>query len=168
LETPLDSALYLANEEKLTLRELLDGAFEVSAVRLVVLSACQTGIIDFRNVPDEAIGFPAGFIQGGVSGVVSSLWPVDDLSTAVLVKKFYHCNLEEHLEPAVALHRAQLWLHSATAKEMTLAEMYERIYRETSCRNAEALRWMRYYQTNVEARPFAHPYYWAGFVFTGA
>ena len=44
---PLDSALSLAGAETLTLRDLLDGGLDLSAARLAVLSACQTGIVDF-------------------------------------------------------------------------------------------------------------------------
>ena len=86
---PLDSALSLSGDDTLTLRDLLDGGLDLSAARLAVLSACQTGIVDFDKVPDEAIGFPAGFIQAGVPGVVSTLWPVDAISTAILMSRFY-------------------------------------------------------------------------------
>ena len=104
---PLDSALFLAGEDRLTLRDFLDGGLGLSAVRLAVLSACQTGIVDFHKVPDEAIGFPAGLIQAGVPGVVSTLWPVNDISTAILMSRFYVEHLGNGLDPASALHRGR-------------------------------------------------------------
>ena len=136
-------------------------------VAVKVLSACQTGITDFQNVPDEAVGFPAGFIHAGVPGVVSTLWPVNDLSTALLMSEFYHQHLEERQGPTEALRRAQLWLRDSTAGEMKLADRYERLYRTSGRRDAAALRWLRYYRVNPDVKPFEHPYYWAGFVFSG-
>ena len=161
---PLDSALSLSGADTLTLRELLDGGFDLSAARLAVLSACQTGIVDFNKVPDEAIGFPAGFLQAGVPGVVSTLWPVNDISTAILMSRFYVEHLGNGLDPASALHRAQDWLRTATARDMSLADRYERRYQEG---DPNAFQPMLYYRDNPEARPFAHPYYWAAFTFTG-
>ena len=61
---PFYSALYLSGNDKLTLRDLLDGRLDLTAARLAVLSACQTGIVDFNKVPDEAIGFPRRFPAG--------------------------------------------------------------------------------------------------------
>jgi CHAT domain-containing protein len=161
---PLDSALSLAGAETLTLRELLDGGLDLSAARLAVLSACQTGLVDFNKVPDEAIGFPAGFIQAGVPGVVSTLWPVSVISTAILMSRFYVEHLGNGLDPASALHRAQDWLRTATARDMSLADRFERRYQEG---DGDALQPMKYYQANPEVRPFTHPYYWAAFTFTG-
>ena len=100
---PLDSALYLAGGDRLTLRDLLDGNLDLSSQRLAVLSACQTGITEFERVPDEVIGLPAGFLQAGVPGVVATLWPVNDQSTAVLVAEFYRLLLAERQDPATAL-----------------------------------------------------------------
>jgi CHAT domain-containing protein len=162
---PLDSALALAGAETLTLRDLLDGGLDLSAARLAVLSACQTGIVDFNKVPDEAIGFPAGLLQAGVPGVVSTLWPVNDISTAILMGRFYVEHLGNGLDPASALHRAQDWLRTVTARGMSLADRYERRYQES---DPDAFWAMRHYRANPEARPFAHPYYWAAFTFTGA
>jgi CHAT domain-containing protein/tetratricopeptide (TPR) repeat protein len=167
MDNPLDSALYLAGDQALTLQGLLGGTLDVSAARLAVLSACQTGIIDFQNVPDEAVGFQAGFLQAGVPGVVSTLWPVNDLSTALLTAEFYRRHLAEGQEPAEALRGAQLWLREATAEEMKLSERYEELYRASGRQDVGALRWMRFYRANPQNRPFAHPYYWAGFVFSG-
>ena len=164
---PLDSALYLSGDDTLTLRDLLDGGLGLSAARLAVLSACQTGIVDFNKVPDEAIGFPAGFLQAGVPGVVSTLWPVNDLSTAILMDQFYCEHMSNGLDPDLALHRAQDWLRTATARDMSLADRYERRYQESGRKDPAAFRAMRYFRANPEARPFAHPYHWAAFTFTG-
>jgi len=164
---PLDSALYLSGADTLTLRDLLDGGLDLSAARLAVLSACQTGIVDFHKVPDEAIGFPAGLIQAGVPAVVSTLWPVNDISTAILMSRFYLEHLGNGLDPASALHRAQGWLRTATARD--LADHYEQRYQESGRMDPVAFRAMRHFrQAAPEARPFAHPYYWAAFTFTGA
>jgi CHAT domain-containing protein/tetratricopeptide (TPR) repeat protein len=164
---PLDSALSLANDDRLTLRHFLDGRLNLSATRLVVLSACQTGLIDFKNVPDEMIGFPAGVLQAGVPGVVSTLWHVDDLSTAILMGFFYREHLGNGLDPASALHRAQDRLRTTKASDMKLAELYERRYQESDRTDPHAYRAMRYYRANPDVTPFTHPSYWAGFIFTG-
>lgn len=163
----LDSALFLAGEDRLTLRDLLDGALGLSSARLAVLSACQTGLTDIIKVPEEAMGFPAGFLQAGVPGVVSTLWPVADISTALLLTQFYRYHIQDGLDPAIALHNAQAWLRTATAQDMGLADYYQRVYQESGQRDADAFRAMRYYRANPQVRPFAHPYYWAAFVFSG-
>jgi CHAT domain-containing protein len=168
VDEPLDSTLYLAGADRLTLRDLLDGDLDLSASRLAVLSACQTGITDFRKAPDEAIGFPAGFLQAGVPGVVSTLWPVSDSSTALLLARFYRYHLTDGIDPAVALNRAQQWLRKATVREMGLAEYWEGVYQSSGREDAEAFRNMRVYRANPDKQPFDHPYYWAGFVFTGS
>jgi CHAT domain-containing protein/tetratricopeptide (TPR) repeat protein len=165
--SPLDSELQLAGEDRVTLRGLLDGDLDLSTVRLAVLSACQTGIMDFQRVPDEAIGFPAGFLQAGVPGVVSTLWPVNDLSTALLMGEFYRRYIIKKQELAEALRGAQLWLRNSTAQELDLAACWERHYRASGRRDVDAYHAMRYFQHHPDEQPFAHPYYWAAFTFTG-
>ncbi|NCC34769.1 MAG: CHAT domain-containing protein, partial [Chloroflexia bacterium] len=87
---PLDSALHLAEEDRITLRDLVAGDTAALAnLQLVVLSACQTAITDFQRLPDESIGLPGGFLQAGVPAVIGTLWSVDDLSTALLMHRFY-------------------------------------------------------------------------------
>ncbi|WP_165904605.1 MULTISPECIES: CHAT domain-containing protein [Burkholderiaceae] len=39
--------------------------------------------------PDEYLGLPAGFLQAGAPARVSSLWAVDDGSTALLTSRFH-------------------------------------------------------------------------------
>ena len=98
---------------------------------------------------------------------MSALWPVNDISTATLMSRFYIEHLGNRLDPASALHRAQGWLRTATARDMSLADRCERRYQESGQRDPDAFLAMRYFRANPEARPFAHPYYWAAFTFTG-
>jgi len=167
LNNPLASKLSLAGQDVLTLRDILNQVLTLSNIRLIVLSACQTGIIDFQNVPDETIAFPTGFLQAGVPGVISTLWPVAEISTALLLMRFYHYHLKNGWEPAKALHAAQHWLREGTVDELGLVALFHKIYLDSKKKDREALRNKRYYESRLQDKPFAHPYYWAGFVFSG-
>jgi CHAT domain-containing protein len=73
---------------------------------VVVLSGCQTAL--GRHVRGEGpIGLARGFMYAGVPRVVASLWKVDDLATAELMKRFYRGVLAGGLTPAAALRAAQ-------------------------------------------------------------
>src|SRR5258708_39305565 len=74
---------------------------------LVVLSACQTAL--GKEIKGEGlIGLTRGFMYAGAPSVVASLWQVDDLATAQLMKSFYRGMLKDGLRPAEALRLAQL------------------------------------------------------------
>jgi CHAT domain-containing protein/Tfp pilus assembly protein PilF len=76
---------------------------------LVVLSACQTALgRDMRG--EEPMGLTHAFLTAGASGVVVSLWSVEDRATAVLMERFYRGLLVDGLPPAEALRQAQLAL----------------------------------------------------------
>lgn len=75
-------------------------------VELVVLSACRTGL--GKQIRGEGlVGLTRGFMYAGAPRVVSSLWRVDDESTAELMKRFYHHMFRGQLPPAAALREAQ-------------------------------------------------------------
>ena len=79
-------------------------------VDLVVLSACQTGL--GKDVKGEGlISLTRGFFYAGASGVVASLWKVDDDATADLMKYFYREMFENGRSPAAALREAQLKMY---------------------------------------------------------
>ncbi|MDQ3754342.1 MAG: CHAT domain-containing protein [Acidobacteriota bacterium] len=74
---------------------------------LVVLSACQTGL--GKEIKGEGlIGLTRGFMYAGSPRVVASLWKVDDVATAELMKRFYQKMLRDGLRPAAALRAAQV------------------------------------------------------------
>jgi CHAT domain-containing protein len=151
-QQPLDSGLLMAHDEILTLRDLLD--LKLKGLRLAVLSACETGIPG-TNLPDEVISLPTGLLQAGAAGVVSSLWSVADLSTMVLLSRFYQFWRTDGLEPPEALRQAQLWLRDSTGPE--LAPYLQASHPELATRLQQA----------ANQRPFAHPFYWAAFTYVG-
>lgn len=156
-QTPLDSGLLMAHDEVLSLRKLLD--LKLQGLRLAILSACETGIPGTK-LPDEVISLPTGLLQAGAAGVVSSLWSVADLSTMLLISRFYELWRPQDptiqpLEPPAALRQAQLWLRDSTGPE--LVPYVQSSHPELATRLKQA----------PNKRPFAHPYYWAAFTYTG-
>ena len=164
---PLTSGLDLAGDDRLTLADILSH-LDLSGARLAVLSACQTALTEPQRIPDESIGLPAGFLQAGVSGVIATLWSVADVSSALLLMRFYHHHLKDGLNPAEALRRAQQWLRESTVDELDLVAHLGRRYQESGEADRDAFNRMAYYRGHRQEKPFAHPYYWAAFAYYGA
>ena len=112
------SGLLMKGEQPLTLGTLADAQGTLGRPRLVVLSACETGLYETSRTPDEFVGLPATFMILGAAGVVSSLWQVDDMATALLMAKFYDYHLSDGLSPPAALKAAQSWLRNATKADL--------------------------------------------------
>jgi CHAT domain-containing protein len=73
--------------------------------RLVVLSACETGLGKLSR-GDELVGLQRAFLYAGTPAVVTTLWKVDDKATFELVRSFY-IRLEG-TGPVEALRQAQV------------------------------------------------------------
>jgi CHAT domain-containing protein/Tfp pilus assembly protein PilF len=74
---------------------------------LVVLSACSTGL--GKEIRGEGlVGLTRGFMYAGAARVMASLWNVNDLATANLMKRFYKAVMTDGLPPASALRKAQV------------------------------------------------------------
>lgn len=82
-------------------------ALKFPRTRLVVLSACQTGI-ERAHRGEGAIGLARPFIAAGVPLVVATLWPVESESTADLMISFHKHRKQDPLSTVAALREAQL------------------------------------------------------------
>jgi|GEM_PF-2040064 len=114
-DSPMDSKIVLsAGDEEdgnLTVREIFNMDFNAY---LVTLSACETGKLRGFNertrysAGDDLTGLTRAFLYAGASSVVASLWKVHDLSTALMMTRFYK-NLGS-MDKVEALCEAQRWL----------------------------------------------------------
>jgi len=85
----LSSALLLVpgrgEDGRLEVRELF--GLDLHA-RLVVLSACETGLGNLSR-GDELVGLQRAFLYAGTPAVVTTLWKVDDRASYELMRAFY-------------------------------------------------------------------------------
>ena len=114
--SPLLSRLLTAHEASVSARSsgssgVLPAAeiygMSLPRARLVVLSACQTGI-EHAYRGEGAIGLARPFAAAGVPLVIASLWPVDSEATADLMISFHKHRKQDHVSTVEALHRAEL------------------------------------------------------------
>ena len=89
----------------LTAAEVL--ALDLKRPRLVVLSACRTGI-EKVYAGEGAMSMARSFIAKGVPVAVASLWAVDSEATADLMIRFHDYRRVDGLSTSKALRRAQL------------------------------------------------------------
>lgn len=187
----LRSALMLADRKHLTLADMLHGQAELHGLRLLVLSACQTAILDDRlqGVVDEVHSLAAVMVQAGAQAVLGSLWPVDDRATYLLIVRFFQEWLPwmDTEPPAVALARAQTWLRTVTNRELARwqADAFPLTNRnESGVKDSrvmvrgdnprydiefagKVLRSSAQLRSDPEARPYEDSIYWAGFQVVG-
>jgi hypothetical protein len=103
-------------------------SLDLYGTKLVVLSACQTGMGDVK-AGDGVYGLRRALLLAGAETQVMSLWPVDETATTELMKAYYD-----------ALSRGGG--RSEALRQVQLAMLHDP-------------RW-------------EHPYYWAGFIVSGA
>lgn len=85
---PLQSALILTDGKHATPLTAEKLFAQPLAARLVILSACETGM-GLVVSGEELLGLTRSFYLGGASSVVSSLWPVDDDATNLFMETFH-------------------------------------------------------------------------------
>jgi CHAT domain-containing protein len=166
----LEDGLYLTEQNSstkislnkcLTLRDIY--TLTLPPCCLITLSACETGMTDFSNISDEYGSIGGGFLYAGTSNVVSSLWVVNDLSTAFLMIKFYQ-NLQAVQSVAVALNQAQLWLRDITKTQL-------KAWITANSLPLDPTMWQnlnkRLYKLQDDQKPFEDPFHWAAFCAIG-
>lgn len=166
--SPLASSVLLANGNALTVAELLNLRLDSD---VVVLSACQTGT-GARIGGDELLGLGRALLAAGARAAVVTLWPVGDVSTAVLMTRF-HQAYARGVPAAQALHETQQWIRGLTPAELDnsydqLCEPASRpATRAASPRNRRRLVSTTPPPARSESPPPSHPAVWAPFVLIG-
>ena len=127
-----------------TVKEILR-EWELDA-ELVTLSGCQTALGKAAG-GEGYIGLAHAFLQVGARSLLVSLWDVEDKATSLLMQRFYEN-------------------YTGSYDDDRLGQRGEPMPKATAL--AEAKRWLRSYTDSAEwGPPYAHPYYWAGFILIG-
>jgi CHAT domain-containing protein len=116
-----NSVLVLARDQELSLGELLSHQIDLRGLRLLILSACQTMLLDLRGAVNQVRSLASGVLQSGARATLGSLWPVNDLATYLLMARFaqeWFPQMDTE-PPAFALARAQRWLRTVTNRELS-------------------------------------------------
>ncbi|MEG5000140.1 CHAT domain-containing protein [Microcoleus sp. B4-D4] len=172
---PSQSALILKNKQPLTSEEI--AKFDLQSYYLVCLSACETGITGKEELIDEFVGLASSFLAAGAVYALSTLWIADEISTALMMIRFYEILNEQRcqnkLHPALALKEAQKWLRTITYSELSnwYLELSEIMKDNSGCSQdlrdqADRIR-RRDAKMGSDKPPYADLYHWAGFTITG-
>jgi len=115
----------------------------LEGVELVVLSACETGLGEVAG-GEGLIGIQRAFQISGARTSVASLWKVPDLSTRLLMERFYENYWDKHRTRVDALRDAKLWIlnHPESVRGVSRTD-------------------------NVDFPKRTQPRYWAAFVLSG-
>jgi hypothetical protein len=172
-DKPLASRIILSRDQgqsgELSAEQVLLG-WSLDA-ELVTLSACQTGL-GKQEGGEGFVGFAQALLVSGSRSVCLSRWNVNDLSTALLMERFYHNLLGKRAElkgpmgKAAALAEAKQWLRTLPRAEAlkrgeAIGAGVER------APGAKELPRVGVPAGPADQPPYAHPFYWAGFVLVG-
>lgn len=110
----METAVF-GNGDRLTLRDV--DSWSLPNLKLVVLSACQTGVGKIFGDGKKILGFGYQMQKIGDQATLASLWSVEDRATQLLMNYFY-TNLNENPEMSIAesLRQAQISLINSEAK----------------------------------------------------
>jgi len=187
LDNPLESSLNFADGSCLTLGELMSPSWRMLKLIEVFLCCCETNL-GSPNITDDMITIAAGFLTAGARSVISTLWSVDQLATAIFCIYYYQYRQMTENRPK-AIQFAQEKLRNVSVEQ--LVKEFEKYLVQTQTSKAEAKKigdksaQFRYLQQEQaifaeiqllekyskkysrKFPPFKSPYYWAGFICQG-
>ncbi|MGB8423399.1 CHAT domain-containing protein [Paraburkholderia sp.] len=167
---PLESALLLADQDSLSLADLLAGKVSFASARLAVMCACRSANVGDQVLPDEMLGLPTGMLLAGVPGVVGTMWPVEERASAIFSVRFYE-ELFSCDDPLAAVAATQRWLRDASAEALTACVEAMRkslVPSDEAVEKALSRLWRDLASRSPDERPFGAPVYWAAFAYVGA
>lgn len=166
--------------------QLMTPGWRLPKLSDVFLSCCETGL-GVTSITDDILTLSTGFLCAGARSVVSTLWSVDDLATALL-SIFYYQHRQQGKNRPKSLQQAQINLRSRRREDFKeISQQAEAGRKEArSKRNQYApdsaayLEWEREYRkyagmtiqidkvkNSQDEFPFLHPHYWAAFTCSG-
>lgn len=185
LDNPLESQLNLA-DGNITLGQLMTPSWRLPQLVEVFLSCCETNL-GVPSLTDDILTLATGFLCAGARSVVSSLWVVYDLATALFSIFYYQHRQRDYSRPE-ALHKAQIQLRELTKLDLN------KMFQELEAREKELIgirkkypldsieyeQWKRKYnlyaklnrrikeiENSTQQFPFSYPRYWAAFICQG-
>ena len=195
LDSPLESRLILA-DGNITLGQIMTPGFRLPNLSDVFLSCCETNL-SVVGISDDILSLSTGFLCAGVRSVVSTLWAVDDLATALFSISYYRYRHQGKSRPE-ALQKAQNDLRNLKLAKVqaNLESEFKLVYEarqaardklkkadrssvtyqqlEEAVRNLTTISdSIHNFQTKrlplygQQEYPFADPFYWAGFICSG-
>ena len=169
---PQASMLILAKKDQLRVKDISEptGDRLLQHFELVSLSACETGATSDQAITHEYVGMASAFIQAGVGQVLSTLWIVEDLASALFIIRFYYNIVQENQAPVEALRNAADWLRSCKRDELVLIyngdmEEFRRNYDMIHPQLKREVNRLR--NLAEDDCPYAHPYFWTSFTLVG-
>lgn len=130
----------------------------LDGVRLVVLSACETGLGATAG-GEGLLGVQRAFQVSGAGTTIATLWEVDDLVTRILMERFYENLWERKLSRLDALREAQLFVLKNPDKLQGGA------LSESEARGK--VRGATLVETDDTSMLKTSPQYWAAFILSG-
>jgi CHAT domain-containing protein len=145
--------------------------------------ACNTGQGETTS-GDDVLGLTRGLLASGARAAIVSLWPVNDVSTSLLMGEFYR-RLHTGHPPRLALNLAQNYLRDISPaeidEEITILErrldsLVERHLGSqpivSSAQIDEKIATLERHlgergAVSSRLRDFSHPYFWAPFILVG-
>jgi CHAT domain-containing protein/TPR repeat protein len=191
LDAPLNSQLKLG-DGNITLGQLMSPGWRLPHLSDVFLSCCETGL-GLPEITDDILTLSTGFLCAGARSVVSTLWAVNDLATAIF-SIFYYQHRQQGCSRPEAVRQAQIKLRELNKEELLNREDIKELSRQAEAGRKEArkqrsqyesgsanyLNWDREYRkyasvtnqihsvkNSQHKEPFSHPRYWAAFTCSG-
>ena len=134
----------------------------LTSTKLVVLSSCLSGMNEVL-FPAGFHGMVSAFSAAGVKYVISRLWSVNDLATAIFMDAFYAYYAGGVNEPPMALRKAQEYLRNVTIEELRMQGWFRgdtcQLLDDDSREFMETLE-----RKNGKWKPFRKEIFWGGFV----
>lgn len=165
--TDTGSNLLLGDGSLLSLADIKSDRFtyDFGSVDLLTLSACSTAYGLANSDGRDIESFSEVSRKGGARAILASLWPVNDLSTSLMMQRFYELRERRNLGKAEALATVQREFIAGTLGQ---GDASESVVAETARRGATAIEETDSAQpAPVRLDGFKHPFYWAPFIIMG-